>query len=419
MAEEEEKQKPPPKSSLIDAPWFKWAIIGGTSFIMLIIAGVFITGELIRQQRVEEANLARAEFIREYENRFRRTMVRVYQNLQLEHYLAAYEIINDLEKPPSLLDAQTREYLEVLARVGRGLLEDGFFDEAELIFLKLLNEEDYKKEARKAIDQVLSNRRLKSAREIFESAKDLVEDKEWRMAANELKKARLEFESVKLFGVDSVDSDLKELAALEREARHWVHVQEAEWELEDAKVFMKKAIYDEVQTSMSRAAKHVGRAAFFKTDSQAVERLRRELFDLEAELAYRVPNLIPMFNAYRKEELELLSDYFFLQDFSFDISDLEKGEIKIGMEYSVKSTSVDFYVVRYKMYYFDGTKFFNGHYLIPKSANSGEVEQKKLLFVQEVPEKFKGKAIKRIDLKVFDPQNRLISRINRAFKRPS
>ncbi|PIR23717.1 MAG: hypothetical protein COV44_01445 [Deltaproteobacteria bacterium CG11_big_fil_rev_8_21_14_0_20_45_16] len=405
-------------SKVFEKAWFKWASVGISLSFTLIVGLVFYGKEWMYQAETQQRQLKKEKTLADYEEKFRNTMVRIYQNLQLKHHLAAYNLYKELPPPPEILPNQYREYYETMERVARGLIDDEFFDESEELFEKLLHTDGYEDVARASIDKVGSHRRLESALRLLESARHLIETARYRDGANEIKKAKLEFESVRLFKLQNVDREMEELERLNRISKHFVHLDEAKWRLEDAEKLMKAKRYTEVQATMTAAADHVGRAAFFNPNSTDVAEIRQRLFDLDADLAYIVPNLIPMWNLERESELDSQNDYFFMTGYEFNLKDIQANKIDIALKFKMRARSTPYYVVRYKIYYFNGLSFFNGHFVTPKTQEK-PTKEREIVFDQEIPEDYRGLPVKRIDLKVYDSANRIVSRVNRAFRRPT
>lgn len=404
---------------MLDRPWFKWVIIASSFGLVLFVGGVFIVMEQARQAQEKREYEEKMAKIRELRLDAQTNLTRIYQNLQLKHFLAAYNVLEDFAQPPEILADQVSEYQDVVYRVAEGLLRDRFYDESETLFQRLLNTKDYDEKARDALAEIASSHRLVSARRLLAEAKILVKEKRWRDASNELRKAKLEYESVKLFGFQNVDEELKDLKSSFYESEHHVHLESARWELDDARKFLETGRIDEVQLAMSRAAQHVGRAAFFKRGTKEVLDLRQELLNLEAEIAYRIPNLIPIWNFFPKDEEALKTQYFYMQDYNFDLMENDPSKVRIGFTYSMRTSNSSYYVVRYKIYYFDGSQFFNGHFLTDAQLVAEPTKQNhEIVYEQEIPEKFQKKAVKRIELKIYDENNVLVSKVSRAFRNP-
>jgi len=405
-------------NKVFEKAWFKWASVGISLGFTLVIALVFYGKEWMHQAETQQLRLKRDKAFLDYEEKFRNTMVRIYQNLQLKHHLAAYKLYQELQPPPESLPNQYREYYETMERVASGLIDDEFFDESEKLFEKLLHTDGYEDEAQESIDKVGSHRRLESALRLLGSSRHLIETTHYRDAANEIKKAKLEFESVRLFKLQNVDKEMAELEKMNRISKHYVHLEEAKWRIEDAEKMKQAKRYTDVQADMSAAAEHIGRAAFFNPNSPEVVELRQRLFEMDADLAYIVPNLIPMWNLNRESDLESQNNYFFMTGYEFDLKDIQSNKIDIALKFKMRAQSTPYYVVRYKIYYFNGLSFFNGHFVLPKrSVKSGD--EREIIYDQEIPEDFRGMPVKRIDLKVYDSANRIVSRVNRAFRRPT
>lgn len=411
------------KVKMIEKPWFKWLVIGSCFCVTTLVAGVFLLKQNMQQEKLREFQEAQRQMIEDYELQFRSTTVRIYKNLQLKHFLAAYRLLEDLDAPPLNLKNQTEEYRELVFRIAEGLMADRFFDEAQTTFEMLLNIPEYDEKVRHALSEIASSYRLISARRLLDQSEQLVKEEKWHDAKNELRKARLEFQSVKLFGTHNIDEELKRVAELERLAFHQVHLIMANLEVEDARRLLNADHFMDVQTAMSRASQHVGRAAFYNSESPEVARLREELISLEAELAYRVPNILPIWNKFKESEMQFEDDYFYLRSQNISTDDSALKKLQIGLKFSMQLQNKPYYILRYKIYYSNGMNFFNGQYLTPELLNKTESSDDKslheVIYEQEIPERFWGKSVKRIELKVYDPDNQMVSFVTRAFRQPN
>lgn len=401
---------------MLHKPWFKWIIIGSSFLMIGLVALVFFIKEAQRQAEIELKKQNQLREIADYRARYRSAVVRTLQNLQLDNFLAAYQIMKDLPAPPSLLKNETREYYDLIVRISRGLLNDRFIKEAQAGYERLLNVPDYDPIAREALSEIAANYRLRSARSFLADSKQLIREGLWRDAQNELSKANLEFESVRLFGKYDVSEEIAEVKQLMQIARHQVHVQSAKLDIQDAERFLASNNFQDLQAAMSRASQHVGRAAFYDSEAPVIEELRQKLFDLEAEFAYRVPNLIPIYNYYEKKQADVAEDYFHLSNYEFDISELDDLKINLQLVYDVRQTMQDYFVLRYKIFFHDGRQFFNGFYL--EAEKNGQLHRKRKLFEQEVPQVFHSIPVKRIEVEVYNQANQRISYLTRSFRRP-
>ena len=132
--------------------------------------------ELRREQALNE--------IRAEEERIQSTLVRVYQNLRLNHFLAAHRNLEALEGIEPQDPILKRDYYDAVSRVAEGLLENNFHDESEVLFTMLANQEQYEERAREAIGLVASSRRRDSARRFLDTGKELLAQKRYRDASS-------------------------------------------------------------------------------------------------------------------------------------------------------------------------------------------------------------------------------------------
>jgi len=402
---------------MFEKNWFKWVAIGGSIGLMFLVSSAFLAHHALQERAIQRAKQAYQEQVREYDDKFRSTMVNVYQNLQLKHYFAAYQVIRTLHPPTKGMPDRRREYYEALVRIAQGLLDDDFMDEAEAVFQELHSMKAYEKVSKHSLDEIASKKRFDSAMKFLSQGKKSIDQKQYRDAANDLRKSKLEFESAKLYGVSSFDKEMKGLDHYDRIAKHYVHVQEARWNIEDAKKLLAHNHFEDVRKSMSKAVQHLIRAIYYNGTSPEVEELKKQLFNIQAELAYRVPNMVPIWNKVTPAQTKYYPEFFYLEKYDFDLSEIKQNKVRIAMTYKMRVDEGDYYVVRYKIFYFNGLLFFNGHFLMPKKGLAPE-DSRKTVYIQDVPENFKGMAVKRIDLKIYDKTNQLLARINRVFRPP-
>lgn len=400
-----------------DGMMFKVLVVAIPSLcIVLLTAWILWSEQSKRSRHANEQERLRVA-MRQWEDEHRSVMVRIYRNLSLEHYLAAYRNIEALSPPPEFRSTLYREFYEALNRIAHGLLEDEFFDEAEEAFRDLQFVREYEEGARAATSRIASRRRLDSARGFLSRGIELVEEERYRDGKNELEKAQLQLDSVRLFGLDDTEAEDRKLAAALHEARYQVFMMDARHHIDQARRLFVNRVFDAVVQEMQFASGNVGRAAFFKPESDEVGALRDELQELKAQLAYEVPNSMPIFNLYRPEVMDSAAPFFVLDGYHFDLLDEEEDQIQIGLRYRMRVNEGDFNIVRYQAFLFDGRHFFNGHYLRPEEGDSSE-EVQALNFIQEVPVAYRNSPVKRLDLRIYDRQNRLLSHVTRSFLPP-
>lgn len=400
----------------LDTMAFKIGIFAVPMLIVLVLVGLFSFRELQRREDTRAQREAAREAGFQWEEEFRSSMIRIYQNLKLNHYLAAFRNLEGME--PSVINKSKHreEFYEALNRIAQGLLDDEFLDEAEDAFRILQEVPEYEEIARVSIARIASRRRLASARQYLERSEALIQTERYRDAKAELRRAEMEFDSVALYGFDSIDEDLKKLHSLTRKAKYEVYLQDARLYIDDARKALHGRVFSKVNEAMQFAAGNVGRAAFFQPESEEVRELREDLVEIQAELSVQVPNAIPVHNRYEEERLEQRRRFFYLEGYSFDLLKSDPDKIEIGLKYRMQVPQDEFYIVRYEVFLWDGRHFFNGHYL-QASDQLAPDEKKELVFRQEIPKRLRRSPIKRVDLKVYNEKNELISRVTRAFRK--
>lgn len=397
--------------AIFEMPWFKWAAVSAGITFSSGAAGFFILDELLERREKAELVAAREAARRDYEDLFRSTMVRVYQNLRLEHYLAAFKNIEDFESPPVESASMHREFWETMMRVADGLLENRFLDESESIYTRLQHLDGYEDVAREKLIKIASARRYESAKNYVDQGLKLLEEGRYVDSANELRKAKLEYDSVELYKVQDVSQELLELSAHLRRARYHVHIQSADRGIAEAIRRLEAEDFKETQKLMTQASGHVGRAAFYSSmrDSSVLE-LRKQLISLKSELAFRVPNATPIYNRFSEDQAQIYPNFFRLENVEIDFNRAQPNEISFNINYKAKTDPENYYIIRYKTYFFNGKDYFNGQ--------SVPAEESELSINDVLPPEFQGQAVKRIDLSVYNQENVLISRIMRAYRRP-
>lgn len=398
---------------IFEQKWFQWSVIGLSLTLTASVAVFFMFQEVQRQQELEEQREALIEQREAYRNQFRTTMVRVYQNLQLEHFLAAYRNFESLPSPEGRLDRTAlRDYEEALFRVGLGLLKNEFLEESEAVFEELKNSQEHGEDARARLAEVASLRRIEFGTRALEEGKALLEEERYRAALNELVRARQEYDAAELFDIHDLTTERERLAPLLREARHHVHLEDSEFHLSEAEMFVSLKEFDEAMQELGKASEHLARAAFYDETSKDIEEIQRRIRNLDAEIGFQVPNQQSIWNANSSSESSETG--FYLSDYEFSPPQRENDRVKIGLSYVMEVPENEYFIVRYRIHFFNGLSFFNGHFLTEKEKEDGEV-----LFDQELPEDFKHQAAQRIDLKVYNSEEELVSEVSRAFRQPS
>lgn len=395
---------------VFERPWFKWLSISTCLSLGFGIAGIFFFQEALETKEAREIRLQREVAARAYEDAFRSTMVRVYQNLRLGHFLAAYKNLDQIKPPDESLSSMHQEYFEAMSRVAIGLLENDFLDEAEKILRELQQLKEYEDLARDNLIKIASARRYESAQRFLAAGIKFLEEKKFVDAANEMRKAKLEFDSVALYQLQDVSKDLEKLTQYWSLAKFHVHREEAERAIAEATRLLKVKAFKETQHTMARAAGHVGRAAFFSSNQNTeVQKLRRLLLSLKADLAYEVPNAEPTYNIFRPDSMEKFPQFFHLKsaNLSFNVND--PRDLKLELNYDMRPSSGGVYFVRYKAYFFNGKMYFNGH----------DIEgPEEFQFTDFLPKNLQGQPIKRVDISIYDQNNLLVSRAMKAFRPP-
>lgn len=401
----------------MEKPWFKFAIFGGGSLLILIIASIFFLDYMHDQEERRRLEAQRLEEMRAYQDRYRSQMNLVIKNLRIDHFLAAHEIIDQLEEPPEWMGREYREYNETLMRIAKGLFDRGFLDDAEPLFKSLQRKEEYFDESTEHLQKIAATRRLSSAQEHFESGKKLLKEGKFRDAASEFRKTNVELNAVELFNVHDVSEVRKELQDKLARALHHIHLAGARFALEDARVYLKKRFFEETRKALTKAHKHVAKARFFRAGNPEVQEVREQIFDVDGELAFLAPNAVPVWNRKSPERVTEFDNFFFMEDYEFDLQPGDPASLKLGMNYRMHLADAPFFVVRYKVFYFNGQHFFNGHFVEEPRA-TGIDKSAELEFEQEVPEALRDEAVKRIDFHIYNHKNELVSRVSRAFRKP-
>ncbi len=365
-----------------------------------------------RKLELERARVEEQE--RRYEDKFRSGLTRIYQNLKLEHFLAAYKNLETMPKP-RVRDAQKmRDYIEVLYRIGNGLLQNQLLKESEEVFLQVRELEGQVTGANESLSRIESKRRLDSAKLYIEEGKKLAQASRFREANQEFEKANLELRSVESLRFDDVATLWDDLNPRLLEARFYTLMEDVELYIKAAEDFLEGNRYAELNQQLSRASGVLGRAAFLRPSDSLVRKARERLLNLDAEIGFRLPNLKPLWNGYRKEDRAEVLHFFFIESYTMSPDINEKGEVVLGMNFLLDPRS-DFYIVRYRIYFRKGQSVFNGHFITPNPENLPD-EVLSVEYRQEIPEALRNQPILRIEMKVYDQEDQIVSRIERAFR---
>ncbi len=380
---------------------------------MAIVIAVALFFEIQRQKEAEAQQEAERQAVFEYETRIRSNLVRIYQNLKIEHYLAAYKNLEGVEVPHPRFVEIYREYHEVLYRIAKGLIESDFLNEAESLLLKLQAAREFEDRARESLIMVASRRRWKSAQSYVVEGKKYYSERRFRDAVQEYLKARAEYESVKLFKIHDVDGELAELGQLVREARYEISFGEAKSSLVEAQKSIEANFFREALDRVRKAGDMVARATYYGGKRSEVKEIRRKLVELEAELAYRVPNALPIQNLVEPAQFESAKHFFYLDSIKPEIGDPTK--VNLQFSYRLRTTSDHPFVMRTKIYLQDGRFFYEGMKIFPEEGEDQNESHSGLMIVK-IPENMRGARIKKIDVQVHDQYDKRYSFVQRAFR---
>jgi len=413
-------------TSITEKSWFKWAIMGGSFFAIFSVIGIFSVTKYLDFRKIEAARIQKKKAQDDYEERTRAGMLRIRQNLKLDHYLAAYKNFQLTPPPPRKEAFATEDYLEVLHRIGNGLLKNQLYKEAEEVFTAIRDYDDQFEKANESIGRIESKRRLESAHQYFAQVEKLMEEKRYQDALGDLQKTEQELGSLQNLQYDDIKDEWIKLRKLIGMVKFRVYADDADRLIKEAARRLKVRDFKAVDSAMSKASNLTGRAAFFNPSSEEITSLRQRLFDLNAELGVLLPNLLPVTNGFTKDMVGKLPFYFYLEGANFDLTAAKtEHTVTIGLEYFMRAPET-YYIVRYRIYYYDNGDSYNGHYLTDdlgkskdpsKNASKNDGDMRSVEFKQEIPERFWNTPIRRIEIKIFNDQDQLISFLTRAFRR--
>ncbi|MDB5037652.1 MAG: hypothetical protein JWQ35_1180 [Bacteriovoracaceae bacterium] len=402
-------------SQIFEKKWFRLAVIGGSSFILFgVVTTFFLKAHFEQVERDAEAE-ARLEAERDYEDRFRSAMTRIYQNLKLEHYLAAYKNLEYLPEPKRSDRVKVDEYLEVLNRVGNGLLQNQLLKESESVFYTIRSFEGQISTANLALSKIESKRRVDNAKFFFAQGEHLLAEKRYREAKNEFDKTQLELHSVEILHFDDVKEQTAKLQPKLKEARFYTFLDDADETLKKVEPLFKDKKFKQADEAIAQAAIKVGQAAFLKGDSPEVRARRLRIADLEGELGYLIPNAVPIWNNYSKEDQETKPNYFNLVGYELGSALNAEGQIKIALQY-LMSRTCKYFVVRYRITFFGGRNIFNGHFIMTDSTLPID-KTRSITYLQEIPDDLRKTQIERIEVRIYDEDAQIVSRVTRAFRK--
>jgi hypothetical protein len=402
-------------AKLIHEWWFKWVVI---AVMLLTTAAIFGSGiwkEYKRQQAVIEAKVAEYRAMREYEDRFQSWMTRIYQNLRLDHFLAAYQNARKMPRPRADDAPRVEEFITALQRIFSGLLEANLIRESEEILEIIRELAPNSTTATDAFTAVESKKRFDLARRYLKDAEVSLELKNYRGAVSDLQKADIELNAVIMADMAPVLLEKDRRASLFRIARFHVLIDEASRALAKAQSEFAAKRFETMQKAMSESSRKVGIAAFYDNESPEVRRIRDGLHDLAADLAVEIPNSMPLWNKWSREHAGRSEDFFYLVDYHFDLSKVSEHVVRIGFDY-LRHRDEKEYVVRYRIYFDDGSSYFNGHFLGPVKSKTLDTEMSSIVFEQALPEQFHKQKIRRVELTIYNTDSLLLSRVMRAFR---
>ncbi len=385
--------------------------------VFLGIFGVFFLKQYLHNQEVERKRQAEIEAENEYEDKFRTGMTRVYQNLKLEHYLAAYKNIEFIPQPRRTDPQRVDEYLEALTRIGRGLIESQLLKEAENIFMIVRSFEGQMPTANEALSRIESKRGIDNAKLFISQGEHLINQKKYRDANVEFHKAQLELRTVEALKFDDVKELKGRLMPQLLEAKFFTYIADAEDTLRTADAQLKARKFRKTDEALTQAAIQGGRAAYLRPEAPEVIRVRERIAEIDAELGYLLPNEVPIWNLYSKEEMSKNSHFFGLVGYELSPKVDDNGSLKIALQYLMHAEE-PFFIVRYRIYFYNNKDIFNGHFLMAEPSFSAD-QVRSVVYLQEIPEESRRAQVKRIEVKVFDPDDKIVSRVSRAFRKTS
>jgi tetratricopeptide (TPR) repeat protein len=405
-------------SDILEKWWFKWAAIGAALMMTLIVVGsgffLFYSEEAERRRVEWETFSERLE----HEEQVRMWMTRIYQNLKLEHFLAAYQNVRNMPKPGPEDFLLKDEFMSLLKRIGQGLLVNGMLKESEEIF-ELIRDYDHESSlASEALTEIDSRRKLNQARSYLADGKRMLEQGQYRSALAELQKAEIELNSVAFNQFKGIEAELAQLKEMMREARFYTRLEDAQREVDEAKKALQIKDFNRTHESMVKAARFVGQAAFLNPTADQVRSIRNQLLNIEADLGFELPNATPLWNKMPKDLAGREAYFFHLDSYDFDIKPGQENIVRIGLNY-LRRRDQRVFIIRYRITMDDNRSFFNGHFLKPDPDQTSDTDMLAVIYEQEIPPRFRNSTVKRIEVRVFDEDNRPLARITRAFRTDS
>ncbi len=382
-----------------------------------MVLGFFGLRIHLDQKAIERKKIEALEKERKYEDDYRMAMTRIYQNLKLDHFLAAYK---NLETVPSLRreDAsKIQEYLEVLSRIGNGLLQSQLLKESEAVFLTIRDYEGQLTEANQALSKIEAKRRLDNSKIFTNQGDVLLAQKRYREADAEYEKANLELRSIENLYVNEIKAAWASLQPKIAETKFHRLIEDAASQIDEADKALRDKKYQELNQTLSRAASTVNRAAFLRPNAPEITKLRDRMIEIDAEMGYQIPNASPLWNLFKLEDQGRMEKFFYVKSYELDPKISNDGYVKLALNYLLDPHE-KFYIVRYRIHFSNGQDIFNGHFITPDTTKSSE-EPLTTTYLQEISEDLRKNPVQRIQLNIYNDRNQIVSRIERAFRKPS
>lgn len=405
-------------SSIFERRSFKIILIAVSSALVLGISAGIVGLGWYKKLEHARAIQAKKDAEWEYREKFRLGLSRVRQNLKLDHFLAAYKNLERLSAPPADDQVAKDEYAEVLNRIGRGLLQNQLLKESEDVFQTLREFEGNFETANSAISEIESKRRIESSHFHFAQGQRLYDEKKYHDAFGEYQKADVDLNSVENLKFDDIREEKEKLLSAMREVKFFLYKDTAEKHIRESEKLLKLKDFANVQGEIGKAAAAIGHAAFLRPTSEFLKPLRDKLDALDAELGYQFPNSIPIYNRFTEESVGKVPRVFRITGYEFDPNPDSQNTIRIGLKF-VRDNNEPYFIVRYRIYFSNNHDFFNGHFIMPDANTQSAALEGHTVYRQEIPERFKGIPIQRIEVRVFSSDDIIVSSIIRAFRRDS
>lgn len=403
--------------NLMEKSYFKWIIVGTSSFVFVLIVGFFGLKTYLHQKSVDRKKSEALENERRYEDKFRTAMTRIYQNLKLDHFLAAYKNLESV--PPLRRDdaSKIQEYLEALYRIGNGLLQSQLLKESESVFLTIREHEGQLTDANLALTKIEAKRRLDNSKTFTAQGDSLLAQKRYREANHEFEKAHLELKSIENLYITEIQAAWDNLKPKIAETKFHTLLDDAMHQVAESDKALKDKNYKELNQTLARAATTINRAAFLRPNAPEIKILRDRLIEIDAEMGYQIPNSFPLWNHFRLEDQSKATKFFYIRDYELNPTLSDDGFLRLKISYLLDPKE-KFYIVRYRIHFSNGYDIFNGHFITPDPTKSAQ-ELSSTVYLQEIPTAALKFDIQRIELKIYNDLDQIVSRIERAFRKPS